>query len=201
MNGYSHPLSWWLANDIVLALGQRGEIVDLGWYKLGDGNNAFSGLTLLGLDNTNVWFSYWGPQKNKAALLTTLYHSTLIGGTLIQEGGFVEFEYIIIPANNSNVKNVYLKFATETLITVSVPINSSVPIIISGTIKLTDYAGLKGYFKLKAVSNGTMQVSAGELTGINWNANNLLIIQGQGVANNDIVSQGGEGKICIVSRF
>lgn len=197
-----HPLAWWLANDIVLDFGQRGIINDLGWYKVGDGNNPFSGLQLLGLNSINVWFSFWGPQKNKGNALTTLFHSTLIGGSLVQEGGWAEFEYTVMPTLNVNAKNIYIKLSNQTIFNLPLLVNSSAPVIICGSIQVTDYTNGKAIAKIWSIRNSAIAfLQIIELSGINWNANNILIIQAQGVDNNDITCNGGTGKICIVSRF
>lgn len=196
-----HPLAWWLANDIVLDFGQRGIINDLGWYKVGDGNNPFSGLDLLGIDGINVWFSYCTPSINKGAALTTLFHATLIGGTLVEQNGWVEFNFTVKQSSNLNPKKAIVKFANQIIISVDLPAASVVPTIISGKIKVSDYSGEKAIYSALSCSSFYVTATDGELDSINWAQNNVLLFQVQGVDNGDICSSGGDGKICIVSRF
>lgn len=200
MSGLTHPLAWWLANDIVLTFGQQGIVSDIGWYKTGDGNNKFSALKLQGLNDVNSWFSFYGKTINKGSELTTAYHATLIGGTLVQEGGWTEFEFDINVASNGNPKNIFLKFSNQELINYA---PGSGDIKIKGKIKIIDYTAQKAYYSIEVVvaSSFSIYLVSGELSGLNFAENNVLILQLQGAANGDITANGGDGKICIIARF
>lgn len=196
MSGLSHPQAYWEANDIIPALGQMCIVTDLSQFKVGDGLNYFSLLPFQNLGEVNRWFSFWGPTRNNTNVLTTLWQTFLLAGTFGQQGAWAEFSFDLTPANNTNTKTAYIKFCNQHIIDVVIPINSAAPVTISGKIKCYDYAGQKVYYKAKSESNGvSINVSEGILSGIAFNANNKLICQVLCVANNDIISQGGEGKL------
>lgn len=200
--GLSHPLSYWLANDLVLENGQKGLIEDLGWHKIGDGINAFSGLPVRGLNDINVWFSNWGPEQNKGDALCSIYHNTLIGGTLVQQGGWIEFNFELQVLNNTNSKNVLIKFSNQTLANIAIPITGAYKIPISGKIKLIDYTGQKAFYQVVMGNpDATYRIFSGTLLNINFAANNTLILQTQGAQSGDIIANGGDGKICVIARF
>jgi hypothetical protein len=192
-----HPLAWWLANNPILTVGQQGIVTDLSQYKIGDGVNNFSLLPFNNLGEVNSWFSFSGPTGNTGSILSTLWQTELFGGTFGQQGAWAEFSFDLTPASNINAKTAYLKLSNQHLINVIIPISSSAPVTISGKIKCYDYTGKKVYFKCKSESNGTaINVSEGILTGIDFTQNNKIICQVSGVSNNDVISQGGDGKIC-----
>lgn len=204
--GLTHPLSYWEANDIVLAYGQRGVISDLGYWKVGDGNNPFSGLPLKGLGAVNAWFSEWGQKFNDAGLLCTIYHQWLIGGSLVQQGNWADFEFNIDVANNANSKTIYVKFANQVLATINPSASTGQSVLIRGKIKCQDYNNKEAYFCISytQISYGVVSgnsIFSGVLSGINWNANNALIVQFQGVATNDLIGNGGDGRVCLIPRY
>jgi hypothetical protein len=196
MNGLTHPLIWWLANDIVLAQGQQGVISDLGYFKIGDGNNPFSALPVQGVAPVSVWFSEFGILNNTSNTLDTIYDEWLIGGSMVQQGNWIDFCFDVVSAANSNTKNVFVKFSNQLLLNYSVPTGAQTLKLV-GKIKVLDYTLKKAFYSVTCGSS----IVSGQLTGINWNVNNSLLLQFQGTANNDLIANGGEGKINIIPRF
>lgn len=200
--GYSHPLSWWLANDIVLSQGQQGLVIDQGYYKVGDGVNKFSGLPYQGLWSLNRWFSTFYPIQNEAALESTLYSPQLVGGSFIMEADWASFKFMVTPANNSNSKTIKVLFNNSPLLTITVPINSAIPIFISGQLTCIEYKyGTIGYdIKYESTGNSPVIVS-GTLTGLTFSQTYKLLLQGQGVSNGDLTANRGSGIISTITKM
>lgn len=193
MAGTSHTLAWWLANDIILAAGQMGMVTDNGYYKVGDGVNKFSFLPFNTPDKITPWFSNFFPIQSKGSSLCSLYNITLIGGSLGQEGCYFDFDFLVNTAANGNTKDIYLKFANQPLFHKSAALNN-VNIQLKGKIKIIDYTNKKALFKVNYLDDtGAVSLVTGNLTGIDFTQNNKLLLQGQGVADYDVVALEGEG--------
>lgn len=191
----SHTLTWWLANDPVLSSGQIGLVTDNGYTKIGDGVNKFSFLPFNTPDKYTPWFSNFFPIQSKGNLLSSLYDITLIGGSLGQEGCYFDFDFLIKTAANSNAKQFWVKFANQVLL-VSNPasvLNNS-HIRVSGKVKIIDYTNKISIFKINWIDDSSSAfLTTGQLTGIDFRQNNKLLLQGQGVADGDVIAMDGEG--------
>jgi len=121
----------------------------------------------------------------------------LFGGSFVQEGGWVDFEYVILPANNSNVKNAYVKVIATTILTVAIPINSAAGIVVRGKLKCIDFKN--GILQYRVGVEGTAP-TVGTIAAVNWSVDNALYLSAQGIADKDVVFGGGEGRINIIAR-
>lgn len=197
MSGLTHPLAWWLANPVIPSKGQQCLIVDLGLYKVGDGLNYFSALPIANLPPVSIWYSTYQNIVNNGTTVQNFEIITLLGGTFVQEGGKATFEAVIKAANNSNSKTVNIYFAGNLLFTYTVPLGGN-QFKITGFIKVTDYIGQKAFFSIN-INNGAP--TTGNLTGINWAADNILQLTGKGVSTGDLTYTGGDGMLLPIQRF
>ena len=200
--GITHPLAYWQTDSYIPLKNQICRVTDFPAYKIGDGVNTFNNLTFIFTWPSYVWFSSYETEISDTNKLTTFYAPQLLGGSFVQEGGWCDFSLVIIPANNANVKNAYVKFFNNTLLTISIPINNNTPIKITGSIKCIAFKAENCFYELKAEQgNSILTTSYGILSGVDWAINNKLIIQGEGVADGDIVSRSGNGILNIIPRY
>ncbi len=197
MNGLQHPLYYWQASTFIPKLGQICQVIDYPIYKVGDGVNTWNNLQAIYPGKVSIWFSKWYGIHTLSSIVTQLDKTNLFGGSFVQEGGWVDFEYVILPANNSNVKNAYVKVIATTILTVAIPINSAAGIVVRGKLKCIDFKN--GILQYRVGVEGTAP-TVGTIAAVNWSVDNALYLSAQGIADKDVVFGGGEGRINIIAR-
>ncbi len=149
-----------------------------------------------------TWYSQYQKRFSEAGSLTTLYTNQLKTNSFIANGSYLTFNYQIQPANNANAKTVYVKFQNQVLISISVPINNNDIIYITGQLKMTDLKGELAIFNGSYYSASITATNfTGNLSGINFASDNLLILQALGIAYSDLVALNGDGIIYPQTSF
>jgi len=197
-----HPFAWWQSNNPILLKGQMGYITDMATHKIGDGCTTFALLPFGGIPLIGNWIAQFKPIQNSGNLLSTLYNNALIGGSLVALGNWADFEYIFTIANNSNAKTIWIKFANQIIYTLTGGIGplSNLTLRLKGKVTSIDYINKKiSYWVEKLDNNGAVTLIYGVLSGIDLSQNNHLLLQGQGIADNDIIAEQGMGAYCAIS--
>ena len=155
---------------------------------------------------STVWYSEYQKRYSAAFTsgyqLTSLYQETLIGDTIYTDGSWLGFSYHLQTGANENFKEIFVKFANQTLVSF-IPSAGLRDIYINGVIKALNIHTKTAYFELtlkEYISNSsdTDLFYSGNLTGVNFNSNNKLILQGQGIVFGDVTAINGQGTINIL---
>lgn len=202
VNGLTHTLDYWLANPIVPVKGQQCLISDLNLYKTGDGLNNFNALPFDNLPPVSIWFSTYQNIPSlpsvSSPVPTTFELKTLLGGTLVQEGGKATFEFTCTPVNNGNAKTIKVYFKNTFLLSYSVAASSAIPVSVKGWIKCIDWNGGKA---LCSVSVNGAAPTLTVVLGINFSGGAIFQVTGSGTAAADLTYNGGDGILLPILRF
>jgi len=143
-----------------------------------------------------TWYAETQTRGTYINQLCTLYTDPLPANIFPSDGSWATFSYVLNIAFNSNTKTVYVKFANQVILTISVSTSFSGYIYIEGKLKALQLAKNTWSYTVSWYSTGVAPTLAyGTLTGISQSVVNNLLLQGQGVANNDIEAIEGDGVI------
>ncbi len=137
--------------------------------------------------------------RYSALTQTTFYNEKIKASSISVNGSYITFSYHVKTANNANAKTLNIKIgpngAELNLLTYSLPVSTANDIFVTGAVKVTNILSKTCNYRTKIESNGVAPIIADGTITLDFTKDIYLLLQGTGVAVNDITAIDGEGII------